>query len=129
MRVSLDRLVSFSAFADLLLPLIILFSPFIYGGTTILPLSIIEGLSSLLFFVFLVSILLKKEISLVKFKVLPFILFLGLVIFQLLPLPGQLLRFLSPGTVSLYREFSFALGPDYRLTICPESSIKILLEI
>jgi len=108
---------------------VILFSPLIYGSITVFPIFIIEASSCLLFLLFSINLLVKERIALIKLPFWPLALFFVLLIFQFLVLPDFILNFLSPSTGELYRSFSFARDTWLSLSICPESSLKMLLQV
>ena len=108
---------------------LVLFSPLILGGVLIFPLSVLQSLSFLLFFLFIFSQLLKDNFSLVKINYLPVFIFLALVIIQLFPLGSALLSAISPATVDLYRNFSSTGGSIFSISIYREDTVKLLLEV
>jgi len=108
---------------------LILFSPLILGGVLNFPLSVLQALSFLLFFLFIFSQLVKKNFSLVKINFLPLFIFLALVIIQLFPLGSALLTAISPATVDLYRNFSSAGGSIFSISIYREDTLKLLLQV
>ena len=108
-----------SLFLDYFFPAIIVFSPLIYGGVTILPLLIIELACFLLLFTFLLYLLLKGTFLIGRALYWPILLFIALIIFQLWPLSNQLLSFLSPSTALLYKEYSFVSNTSQRISVCP----------
>jgi len=114
---------------ELIIFFLILFSPLILGGVLILPVSILQCLSFLLLFVYIFVTFLKKDISIIKTNYLPLFIFLGLVIFQLLPLGSTLLSFLSGATSDLYRNFSPSLDGFLSVSIYREATVKQLLEL
>ena len=111
-----------------LLIALILFSPAVYGSAHILPLSIVESISFLIFFIFLFRAISRGSISLVKARILPLICLVFLVLFQFLSLPDNLLSFLSPSTAYLYREFKVSPGFGGSLSIYPDATIDMLLQ-
>lgn len=111
--------------------ILILLSPLIYGSITILPLSLLEGISFFVLFIFLLKIFLFEDtIFLIKTPALFFIfLFIFLIFFQLLPLCLDFIAFFSPATVSLYKNFMVQpLLNLFTLSIYQESTINIFLQ-
>ncbi len=113
---------------ECLLISLILFSPLIYGGVTILPLSFIEAASFIILFIFLFRFLFRNDSSLIKFPVLPILFFLVLVLFEFLPLPKSLLHFLSPSALAIYQKFRISLADRLPLSIYSESTLSLLLQ-
>lgn len=108
---------------------IIIFSVLIYGGITPFSLSVLESAIFILFFIFIAQTLSKEILVLVKFPFVPLILFLSLAVFQLFPLPPQLLNFLSPETASLY-ELSYSSATGWKsLSLSLGSSSETLIKV
>jgi len=124
---SIDSALDF--FIESLLVFIILFSPLIHGGITILPLTIIEALSFLIFFTFLAKLTLQGTISFLQSHIIWLLLFIALVIFSLIPIPENLLALLSPNTLALYKEFRITSSDIYTLSIYPEATFTMLLQL
>jgi len=88
--------------------LLLLFSAFFYGSITILPLTIIEAGVASVFLVWLAGELDKKKIRFVfPVFLFPLCLLLLLAVFQAIPLPLGLLKFLSGQAYKLYRQLLF----------------------
>lgn len=117
-----------SDFLILLLVALILFSPLIYGSVTILPLSILESASFLALFILLLRLLQRDSFSLIKIPFFSLALFILLIIFQLLPLPENIVSFLSPATASLYKDFRINPTHIFYLSIYLESTVNIFLQ-
>lgn len=113
---------------DTLLIILICFSPLIYGSITILPLTLVEGIAFLIFFIFIIDAVLKNRISLIKAPILPIIVFALLIFFQIIPLPKDVVAFLSPKTASIYKDFLVEQREFLTLSIYREASINILIQ-
>lgn len=113
---------------EFLIIFLVIFSPLIYGGITNLPLSLIEGISFLLLFIFPSKSVLEGKISLVKIPAWPLFLFIFLIAFQLIPLPEYLLSVISPNTLLLYKNFRVNFLPPFTLSIYPEATISMFLQ-
>lgn len=109
--------------------MLVLFSPFIYGGVTITPLTFIEAFSFFLFFIFILRLLARERFKLVKLPALTFLLLFPLILFQLLPLTQGILSFISPTTVNLYREFRVGSHHNFTLSIYPEATVRMFLQL
>lgn len=109
--------------------LIVVFSPLIYGGITPFPSFIIQSISFSGAALFLVNIFFRRNIAIAKPGIIILGLFIGLILLQLLPLPQAVVNVLSWGSFLAYREFSFVSGWFYRLTVCPDSTVKMLLQV
>ena len=116
-------------FIDSCLIVLILFSPLIYGSVTIFPLSVIEIIIFLVFFIFLLKSLLKKDSFLIKIPGLGLVLFILLSLLQLIPLPEPLLSFFSPAALDLYRQFRVGNIGTLTLSIYPGLTFNLFLEI
>jgi len=109
-----------------LLIFLIIFSPLIYGGVTILPLSIIEAVSFLALFIILFKAISRGRISFPKIGYPPLLLFIGLILLQLLPLPQNFLSSISPSTAHLYQVLGCSRT---NITIFSEATINMLLQV
>lgn len=107
---------------------LLLFSPLVHGGLTIFPLSIIEAVSFLTLFLFLIGQISKSKICLIKIPICWIFLFLFLVIFQLVSLPDGLLSFISPHAASIYKDFGINAANGFSLSIYPEATLNYLLQ-
>ncbi|MCD6584134.1 MAG: O-antigen ligase family protein [Desulfobacteraceae bacterium] len=63
--------------------------------------------------------------------ILPLILVLAFILLQIIPLPGNLVKFLSPATFNIYHNSSGLIGPaDWiPISICPRATIMELLRL
>ncbi|MCX5709956.1 MAG: O-antigen ligase family protein, partial [Candidatus Omnitrophica bacterium] len=116
-------------FIESLVIFLILFSPLVYAGNRPIPITIIESLSFLLLFVFLLRESLQGRLVLVKAPVLALIAFIGLIIFQLIPLPAAVLSAISPNTFTLYKDFFLGPLQNLTLSIYPEATTSLLLQL
>ena len=114
---------------ETLLIFLILFSPLIYGSITVLPLTIVELVSFILLFIFLLKLYLQEKFSLIRAPFLALILFTGFIIFQLIPLPAGLLKAISPSTWALYRDFRPGYNYFFTLSIYPDATVNLLLQL
>lgn len=114
---------------EVLLIFLVLFSPLIYGSITALPLTIVEFASFLLLYIFLFELCLQDNFSIVKIAYLPLSLFVGLIIFQLIPLPAGFLKVISPATFALYRDFRPGPNEFLTLSIYPDATVNLLLQL
>lgn len=108
---------------------LIFFSPLIYAGNSILPLTVIEASAFLFLSLILVRQSASGRISLVKIPLTPLILFLSLIFLQLASLPKELLSFLSPQTLRLYETFRPKAHCLFTLSIYPEHTVEQLLQL
>lgn len=111
---------------------LVIFSCLAYGSVTISPITIIETVSGFLILFWLAQMLYKRTLSFVKTGFYaPIILFLCLVIFQLIPLPLNLMRIISTKTAYLYENFisHTALRMFFPLSIYPNATISELLKV
>ncbi|MDD5432299.1 MAG: O-antigen ligase family protein [Candidatus Omnitrophica bacterium] len=106
---------------------LVFFPPLIYGGVTNTPIFLIELISILLVFVFILKCFFKKEFHLIRFPFLPLVLFVCLILFQLLPLPLDFLSVLSPKTGLLFKDFMVNPASNHSLSINPELTVSMLL--
>jgi O-antigen ligase len=96
----IPRLINF------ILILLIIFSPLLYGSVTVLGYTLMISFIFLLGLLWFLEMLLSNKLSFLKTKLLiPFILFILLIIFQIIPLPFKILEFISPKTAYFYKEF------------------------
>ncbi len=86
---------------------LVVFSCLFYGSVTILPVIIIETVIGIAILLWLIDMCRKGRLSFLKTGLfLPLVLFLGLVLFQLVPLPIDLIRIVSGHTAHLYEGFN-----------------------
>lgn len=113
---------------ECLLILLILFSPLIYGSVTALPLSIVESLSFILLFIFLLKQIIRKDCSLIKIPVLWLLAFIAYSVLQLFNLPFWFVSVISPATVSLFQNFKPNPVSAFFISICPEATVALILQ-
>lgn len=114
-----------------LLSALVYFSCIAYAGVPVLPLTIIEIAAVLILAYRMAQTAYKAKVSVLKVSVMvPLCLFLGIVIFQLLPLPDVIFGFLAGHSADLYRDFiSAAVKPSFLpLSICPYSTLSELFK-
>jgi len=114
------------------LSFLIIFSCLSYASVTIFPISIIEIAIGVMFLFWLTRMAYRKRITLEKTGLLfPAVLFLGLVTFQLIPLPIDFIKTLSFNTAFLYEKFSAHQtdGHQFFLSIYPNSTLAELLKL
>jgi len=116
----------------LLLCFLIIFSCLSFGSVTILPLTIVETIAGFAVLLWLLEMAYKRKLVFLKTGLfLPALLFLGLAIFQLIPLPISFLRVVSFNTVYLYEK----LIPDnirpvfLPLSIHPDMTLAELFKL
>ena len=118
---------------EVLLYFLLIFSPLAYGSVQVLPLTIIESTSFLILSIWLVKQIFVPALNLIKASFwVPVILFISLVIFQLSPLPKEILGFLSPKHLYIFRTFvpGEALSQvKYYFTIYKEPTLFKLYEL
>jgi len=100
---------------------LIIFAPLAFGSVEVWAYSILILIAIVLTLVWLIKIWLKNGMKLNIFKKepnkfkfsylktplnLPIIIFIAVIIFQLIPLPGSIVRFLSPNAYNIYAESS-----------------------
>jgi O-antigen ligase len=91
---------------EFLLVFLIVFSCLAHGGVTAFPLTIIELVSGLIVFIWLLVMVYKKSLVFIKTGLfIPAALFLSLIIFQLIPLPLNFIGILSGDTARIYENF------------------------
>jgi O-antigen ligase len=115
----------------LLIVSVIIFNCLAYGGVTALAITITEGLIVFMLLLWLGSMIYKRNIIFVKTGLLlPIILFLSTIVFQILPLPLGLIRLLSGHTANLYRGLipGDAGSRFFCLSIYPNATIAELLK-
>ena len=114
-----------------LLPILIIFSCLFYGSVTAFPLTIIEAVVGLMILFWLAEMAYKGRASFVKTAFLtPAALFLLFIVFQLIPLPINLIRIVSYNTAHLYETFipaGISRG-FFSLSIYPDSTFSELLK-
>jgi O-antigen ligase len=119
-----------SLLIELLLALLILFSPLVYGSITILPLSIVESLCFVILLVVIFKLFIESKISLFKVNLWPLILLVFFITLQIINLPESIFKLISPATVSLYEGFGLGGRTDaFPLSIYPEMSVHMLLQL
>jgi len=114
-----------------LLPALIIFSCLFYGSVTAFPLTIIEAVVGFMILFWLAEMAYKGRASFVKTAFLtPFAFFLFFIVFQLIPLPANLIRIISYNTAHLYETFipaGISRG-FFSLSIYPEATFSELLK-
>jgi len=118
-------------FQSLLTPLVI-FSCLFYGSVTVLPITIIETTVGLLILFWLIDMAYKGRLSFLETGlILPIFVFLVLIIFQLIPLPINLMRVISGYTANLYENFMprGVAKTFFTLSIYPNVTISELFKI
>ncbi|MDD2752119.1 MAG: O-antigen ligase family protein [Candidatus Omnitrophica bacterium] len=112
---------------------LLILSPFAYGSVEILPLTILETLSFVILFIWLLKLLFISEQSPVKaFFWFPLLIFISLVIFQLILLPKTILGTLSPKHLYIYANFlppEVASRIQYCISVYREATTAKLLEL
>ncbi|MDD5584131.1 MAG: O-antigen ligase family protein [Candidatus Omnitrophica bacterium] len=110
---------------------IIIFAPLFYGSLDPLPLSILQ-ISTLLI---LVALLLKTAVNPSGGIIFPaegifLLIFLGLIVLQLLPLPCSLIKIISPKTIGFYQRYltGFAQQGFCQLSIYPFNTKQELIK-
>jgi O-antigen ligase len=114
---------------ELLLFVVIIFSPLIYGSVTILPLSIIETLIFSAFLIFVIKSFVSCEISFIKVNIVPILALIFLAVFQITSLPEGFISVVSPATLSLYKDFRVNSVAYLPLSIYPEMTVHLLLQL
>jgi len=112
---------------------LIIFSPLLYGSVTVLGYTLMISFIFLLGLLWFLEMLFSNRILFLKVKpLLPFILFILLVVFQIIPLPFKIIEFVSPKTAYFYKEFlPFKIRPFsfFTLSICVDSTISALFKL
>lgn len=114
---------------EIILFCLLIFSPLIHGGISPVALAVIESLCILFCGLFLFTTLRTGDTGLIKFPYIPVAGFIALVVFQLYPLPVHLIKTLSPATSALYESFSITKDVARTITIYPDASVGMLLQI
>ncbi len=111
----------------------LIFSPLAFGSVEILPLTILESVSFLILFIWLVKFLVTQELQIGKrFFWLPIVFFILLVVFQLTPQPKALLGLLSAKHLYIFTTFipnEVISKVQYCLTVCKDLTISKLIEL
>lgn len=97
-----------SRLSKILVFFLIIFAPLAFGTTEPWSYAVMEILTALAFFCFLVSLVQRKEDLYGVPGLVPLVLFLAYILFQMVPLPPALVEFLSPKAFSI-QEQAFAL--------------------
>ncbi|MCX5700038.1 MAG: O-antigen ligase family protein [Candidatus Omnitrophica bacterium] len=118
-----------SLLIELSLGLLILFSPLIYGSVPMLPLSIVESLAFIILLLVVSKLFFESEVCLFKAFILLLVALLFFIIFQIINLPENFLAFISPATISLYKDFRISHMGNSSLSIYPEMSVHLLLQL
>ncbi len=95
-------------FSKSILFFLIIFTPLAFGTVEPWSYAVMEILTATAFFSFAISLIRKKEDLYVVPGMVPLLLFLAYILFQLVPLPPFVVEFLSPGAF-LIQEKAFAL--------------------
>jgi O-antigen ligase len=114
-----------------LLAVLVIFSCLAHGSVTIIPLVIVESLIAVMTLLWLVEMAYQKKLIFVKTGFLwPLSLFFLIVIFQLLPLPLDLIKLISPATANLYSRFMpVEMQPAFfTISIYPNATINELIK-
>lgn len=114
---------------ECLIATLILFCPLIYGGVTIFPVFIIESLSFLLFFCLILKRTFQYSTQSPRTPIVWLLLFVAFIILQLLELPASIVTTFSPVTVNLFKEFRVSTFSALSLSIYPEATLGLLLQI
>jgi tetratricopeptide (TPR) repeat protein len=92
---------------------ILIFSPLAFGTVEIWSLEVMESACFLALLILLSEKLRKKETYLYEIPgIIPILVLLGLILFQLMPLPPGVIRSLSPETYEIYKKTIFMVDPD-----------------
>lgn len=92
---------------------ILIFSPLAFGTVEAWSLTIMETLTVFTFLLFMIRANRQKEVFLYKTPgIVPLLFFLVYILMQLIPLPQEIVRNLSPETYRLYKETVFAGEPS-----------------
>ncbi|MCM8757885.1 MAG: hypothetical protein NC903_02355, partial [Candidatus Omnitrophica bacterium] len=111
---------------DFILIILILSNPLFYGSVTVLGYTYIEVVVFLCIFLWLLDMFLQRKFVILKVKlVIPIFLFLFLILLQVILIPKDIFKFISPYTLKFYREFlpfNYS-SPFFSLSICRESTL------
>lgn len=111
---------------------LVVFSCLFYGSVIILPVTIIETAVSFMILLWFIEMAYKGKLSFLKTGLfLPLVLFPGLVLFQLIPLPIGLIRIISGRTAHLYESLvPFGISKTFfPLSIYPNITILELFKV
>ena len=97
-----------SRFSKAILFFLIIFTPLAFGTVEPWSYAVMEILTAGAFLLFAISLVQKKEDLYAAPGMVPLLLFLAYILFQLVPLPPFVVEFLSPGAF-LIQEKAFAL--------------------
>jgi len=97
-----------SKFSKAILFFLIIFTPLAFGTMEPWSYAIMEILTAAAFFSFLIGIIKQKEELYCVPGIVPLLVFLSYILFQIVPLPPFIVEFLSPGAFSIH-EKAFAL--------------------
>lgn len=114
---------------EYLLIFLLIFSPLFYGSVGQIPLSVIEITSLCCFLLLVFSAKFSNRKLIYPGKTIFVIIFLLFIIFQIVNLPGFLLRIISPHTYMLKQQYSPHLTTFNfsQLSFCPFASIEGLI--
>lgn len=114
------------------LAFLIIFSCLSYASVTIFPISVIESVIAAMFFFWLSKMAYGKKIELARTGLLvPVILFFGVIVFQLIPLPLNFIKSISINAALLYEKFCAYRADSYPffLSIYPNNTLAELLKL
>lgn len=109
---------------------LLIFTPLAFGTVNQWSISLMEIVTFLIFGI----VIIRRGFAIPEGRVLIpvlilFISFVGLVLFQMLPLPDTYLKFLSPATLAVYKQFGIGNSGSHPLTINPYATRQELLKL
>lgn len=109
-----------------ILLLLLIFCPLAFGTVEQWSLTIMEGLSFLATFLYLLARALKRQPLYKAPGMLPLSLFLGYMLIQVIPFPQFVIKLLSPNTYEIYQETLGVLDPNawYSISVNKKATLQ-----
>jgi len=96
---------------------LIIFTPLAFGTVEFWSLAVMEILSMTALFAFMISSMKNKEEIHAVPGIIPLLLFLLFILIQIIPLPAQVIKFLSPSAFDIHRNAAGIIGSSPWMTI------------
>lgn len=98
--------------------LILIFSPLAFGSVEPWSLGIMETLSFSALFILLLTKIRDKNARLYEIPgIIPLLILAGYILFQLVPMPSEVIKVISPGTYNIYRDTVLVIDPHALVSI------------
>ncbi len=105
---------------------ILVFSPLAFGTVELWSLTVMESLTYLLVLSYLIYKIIRKEPIFRTPGFIPLVLFLGYILIQLIPLPFNVVKILSPHTYQIYQETYGVLGSVNWMTLSFNKKLTVM---